>query len=475
MTEVLSNDENSSSDTTAAVRGVVNKIGGSLTLRVAYVAGLALAMLVPVLFLTVTVSERGGRYQQVLYDIASSWGHEQMIQGPVIEVPYTRIHRYQETITMANGQDREIEKSKTLNLSLYILPTTLALDINLDTESRHRGIYHSLVYRADVLMDAQFSALKTEDLPPEIETIHWDRATVAFGLSDSRAVEEVKSVLWNNKPNRLKPGHTVDPLNSGFHLRLTDFDPFREHSLKLDVSVRGSGSLMFTPFGEMTEVSLTSSWPHPSFIGRVLPVTREITESGFSASYAIPHLARTYPQVWSSDMQQVNLTELTAGVRIFEPVSLYVKIQRSVKYAVLFIGLTFLLMLVFEQAVATRMHAVQYILVGCALALFYLVLLSLSEHIAFILAYLLSAIAIVLIISVYVGVVLRSKWRGFQMLSMMSLLYGVLYSLLQLEDYALLLGTSLLFAVLVSLMLVTKNLAKRTISESAQVSDVSAT
>lgn len=450
------------------INTVYTTLTSSLTLRVAFVAGLALIMLIPVLFLTVTVNERGSRYRSMLYDIASSWGHEQMMQGPVMQVPYTKTIRFTETVTMATGLQREIEKTRKKELKLYILPAMLNMDVQLDTESRQRGIFNSLVYRASVKLTAEFSSLSPADLPRDVDAIHWERAIVAFGLTDARAVDDVRSINWNGAASKLSPGHSVESLNSGFHLKVLDLDPFKAQSLDMEISVRGSGSFMFTPFGEITTVSVNSKWPHPSFIGQVLPAQREVSENGFSANYTIPHLARTFSQIWTSENAQVNLTELTAGVRIFEPVSLYLQIQRSVKYGILFIGLTFLLMLVFEQAVATRMHAVQYILVGFALALFYLVLLSLSEHIAFLKAYLVSAANIIIIISVYVGVVLRSKLRGAQMCFLMAFLYSVLYTLLQLEDYALLLGTALLVAVLVSLMIVTKNLAKRTINLETQ-------
>lgn len=237
------------------------------------------------------------------------------------------------------------------------------------------------------------------------------------------------------------------------------------------MNVAGSGSFNFAPFGEKTRVSMTSTWPHPSFQGDSLPDQHSITNEGFSADWDIPHLARNYPQAWMDDSEEVNVSEFIAGVSMFEPVSLYSQVTRAVKYGILFIGLTFLTLLIVELAINKRMHIVQYGLIGISLCLFFLVLLSLSEHIAFAKAYIAAAALTITMICVYTAAVLSSVARGAGVGVLLVSLYAVLYSLLKLEDYALLVGTALLVVVVMVLMIVTRGIRQAGDSEAEDNAD----
>lgn len=221
------------------------------------------------------------------------------------------------------------------------------------------------------------------------------------------------------------------------------------------IALRGSQSISALPLGEHTDIKITTDWPHPSFNG-ILPTNRYIFDTGFSADWQISHLTRNYPQVFSSD-QDVDLTEVLASSQLFEPVTHYGKIERSVKYGMLFIALTFIVLLIFELSQNTRLNLIKYLLVGCAVTLFYLLLLSLSEHLAFNYAYSIAASIPILSISAYVGSVTASVKKGGIMAAMLVSLYGVLYSILKLEDYALLMGTGLLLTVLLALMFITRH------------------
>jgi len=205
---------------------------------------------------------------------------------------------------------------------------------------------------------------------------------------------------------------------------------------------------------------MQSTWPHPSFVGSTLPNQYEISDEGFSANWSVPHLARNYQQTWVDTQRNINLFEFTAGVSLFEPVSLYSQVTRAVKYGLLFIGLTFLTLFIFELSIKRRLHMVQYALIGIALSLFFLVLLSLSEHIAFIKAYFSAALLSISMISGYVWMALRNAQRAATVFLLLTALYAVLYSLLQFEDYALLVGTALLVFVVMALMYVTRNIQK---------------
>jgi inner membrane protein len=236
-----------------------------------------------------------------------------------------------------------------------------------------------------------------------------------------------------------------------------------QHKFSTNISVNGSQGIRFAPFGEITNINMKSSWPHPSFQGKILPTKNTINDNGFVSSWSIPHLARNFPQTWvisasGNSNSQYNLNEFTAGVDLFEPVFLYSKVTRAVKYGILFIGLTFLTFLIFELTTQARLHYVQYGLIGIALTIFYLILLSMAEHTAFLNAYIIAALISISLITLYTGSALKNWTKAGIIFVLLSALYSVLYSLLQLEDYALLMGTILLLFVLIVLMYVTRDL-----------------
>ena len=448
-----------------------NKLSESATLRSMVIGILALAMLIPLGLVQDTVYERGNRYESVLNDIANTWGTPQTVMAAMVIVPYIDSIETQETITDEHEQQRTVNKVKQIPRQAFFLPKTLDINVNLADEIRQRGIFKSLVYNADITVDAEFEPFDVNALSDNIETIQWDKAWLAVGLTDTRAINRVNTVKWDNTEKSLSPGTQTSQLASGFHtlLNLPPADSVigGNKSLQLDMNVKGSGAFQFTPFGETTHVEMTSTWPHPSFTGSALPDERNISEDGFSASWTIPHLARNYQQRWSNALENADLAQFTAGVSMFEPVSLYSQITRAVKYGLLFIGLTFLTLFIFEMAIDRRLHIVQYALIGVALSLFYLVLLSLSEHVAFIKAYGSAALLTITMISCYVWVALRSLTRAVVVFVLLAALYAILYSLLQFEDFALLLGTGLLVFVVMVLMFVTRNIQKQSIDANA--------
>jgi inner membrane protein len=225
----------------------------------------------------------------------------------------------------------------------------------------------------------------------------------------------------------------------------------------LPMVIRGSGSLMFLPLGETTRAAIRSSWPHPSFVGDVLPASRSIETTGFNAEWTIPLLNRSYPQAWNA-CDAVDLEEVEAGVRLFEPVALYDMVTRAVKYGLLFIVLTFLTLGLIELVLGARLSLVQFLLIGVALALFFLILIALAEHIGFGLAYVLASTTVVAINTGYCAAILRSRPTAAIVGGVLSAIYGILYVILEAEDYALLDGTALLVAALVVTMFFTRRI-----------------
>ena len=337
--------------------------------------------------------------------------------------------------------------------------------VNLREEFRRRGIYKSLVYTADIVLDGTFRTPAVSELSDHIERINWHDAYLVFGLSDTRAIHEGSALTWDGAPLVLSPSTRLKKLlATGFHAPLGDSladvasnNP-RTHRFEFKLSVNGSDAFLFAPLGSTTRVQMAATWPHPSFLGSALPSDYDVRPDGFRANWEIPHLARHYPQLWTLGQGNYQVTSFTTGVRLFEPVFLYSLVTRAVKYGLLFIALTYLTFLIFEVTVQARLHMVQYGLIGLALALFYLTLLSLAEHVAFLPAYIAASSTIVLMITCYTAAALRSVKRAGIVLAMLAGLYTLLYALLQLEDYALLMGTSLLLAVAMVLMYVTRHL-----------------
>lgn len=457
-TSAMTNTENIDSYNSAGKQ--VKSMNDTLTIRAMIVGVIALVMLIPLVMMQGVVDERNGLYSNVLHDIANTWGGQQLLQGPVLVVPFVEKHVSKETIKDDNGEEKIKTKTKYLTKYAIHLPKDLNIEVNLAEQHRKRGIYKSLVYEAELSLAGGFDRLDIHSMSDHIHRIDWDKAYIVLGLSDTRAINEVSSLNWNGNEIGYSPGTKVtEILSHGFHASLKDLNAESEqHVFNTKVSINGSQGFRFAPFGENTIVNMKSSWPHPSFQGMTLPTNYEITADGFTSSWTIPHLARNYPQSWVYADQNYHLGEFTAGVDLFEPVFLYSKVTRAVKYGILFVGLTFLTFLIFELTTQTRLHYVQYGLIGVALTLFYLVLLSIAEHTAFLTAYIIAAIINIGLITIYTGAALKNWTRAGVIFVLLSALYTVLYSLLQLEDYALLMGTMLLLFVLMVLMYVTRNL-----------------
>jgi inner membrane protein len=344
-----------------------------------------------------------------------------------------------------------------------VLPESLNIDSNLNGHERTRGIYKSLVYSADLSLKGHFKRPNIESLSNYIDKIHWDKAWVVLGVSDTRAIKKVSALSWSDQQLDFEPGTRVTSLiQQGFHAPLVLDATQQRFNYSLDLNLNGSSGFYFEPFAKTTDVTITSDWPHPSFQGSVLPSERKITDNGFEAHWSIPHLARNYPQLWIIETQKFNVHEFSAGVNLFEPVSLYSQITRTIKYGILFITLTYITFVIFELGIQRRLHIVQYGVIGLALTMFYLSLLSLAEHIDFMRAYIAAAALISTMISLYAYSAVRSLSRAGLVFMLLSGLYFILYSLLKLEDYALLVGTVLLLVILAVVMYFTRNIGGKT-------------
>lgn len=422
---------------------------------------LSILAMIPLGIIMDMTSDREALYHSVVDEIGRSWGEQQTLSGPVLVIPYSYFVMQEEV--SADGKNRHQVK-RTYQDELVILPKKLKLDLDLKHDFRTRGIYQSLVYNATLQGKADFSLSNYEI--PNLIAFDNKNARLAFGVSSNQAIDKVDKLGLTGDAVTLSGSlmsgtglSSTGGLEKGFNqgVQVAEASDF---SVDFAMTLRGSQSISALPLGEQTLINIHADWPHPSFKG-LLPAERDINAQGFTASWNISHLTRNYPQEFIKSNQS-SLTEVSANAILFEPVTHYGKIERSVKYGLLFIVLTFIMLFIFELGQKTSLSTIQYVLVGSAMALFYLLLLSLSEHLAFLHAYLIAGCIPVLSVSAYVGSATASLKRGAIVGIMLVSLYAVLYSILQLEDYALLMGTGLLLVVLLILMFVTRHQPKNT-------------
>ncbi|WP_394229708.1 cell envelope integrity protein CreD [Shewanella colwelliana] len=446
---------------------MLNRIGLShspLSQKILFIALLTLGSLIPLGLVMDMTFDRQQLYHQVVAEIGQSWGEQQEIAGPALVLPYT----YEMIQESFNEQGKLTKTRHTVDSEFIILPTDLNLDISLKHDFLSRGIFQSLVYNATLSGSANFDIGKI-DLPNIVNT-YPERARLVFGISANQAIDSIDLFKPQLPPssggaqqpieqsNTLMPGTGLGQLSGldrGFHQAINLPESTKQLNLAFTINLRGSQGLSVLPTGQQTTINLNADWPHPSFSG-LLPMAREIDSNGFSATWNVSHLTRNYPQRFSKN-NQINLREVNAHTTLFEPVTHYGKIERAVKYGLLFIILTSIMLLIFELGQAQSLSTIQYLLVASAMTLFYLVLLSLSEHIRFGYAYLIAAAMPLFSVSIYIGSVTRSAKRGGIIAAMLIALYSVLYSILKLEDYALLMGTGLLVVGLGILMYITRH------------------
>jgi len=442
-------------------------ISDSITFRTLIISLLALLMLIPLYMTQGIISERNQYYKQTLENIGKGWGEKQTLVGPVLVVPYTEHVFSANTVTDEYGDSRTVSRDVFNEKTMILLPEELNIEAELKEQFRKRGIYSTLLYIADLTLSGTFDL---SVLPPKDSTnrkIKWDKAYLAIGLSDTKAIIETTPIRWDKVSAPLEPGTLLNGfLKSGFHASMKQASRTNDRpTFRINLSIKGSDGFRFAPLGKTTKASIKSGWPHPSFQGDLFPNNEpEITDEGFNAHWSIPHLARDYPQHWlleeGKEAPKYDLYSLTTGVDLFTPVSIYTKINRSVKYGALFIGLTFIVFLLFEMISKTRTHMVQYMLVGISLSLFYLILVSLSEHLPFLISYAYASATTIGIITLYSAAILRRFSRAIMIFLLLSSLYGVLFFILQMEDYALLAGTGLIIVIVIFMMFATRRLQR---------------
>lgn len=413
------------------------------------VALLTFAMIVPLGLVAFIVAERQARAHDATVEIGQAWGGlEQTVAGPFLVVPFDQ----RRIIRREKGDEEVFERRHAV-----FLPETLDLVGGLDTEERHRGIFRVRVYSADMLLRGQFAPAEMSRFVKPGDRVLWDAAFVSLAVTDTRGIRSDIALDWGGAAVPFEPGPGVGLVGpAGINAPLPAGGAAQGAPFELRLALKGSEGISFLPVGRTNRAGLKGDWPHPSFQGGFLPVDRAITDAGFRANWDVPSLAHGLPKAFLLGTP-VPFHAAGFGVRLVDAVGFYQKVERSVKYAALFLGFTFLTFFLAETLSGARVHAVQYLMVGASQCIFYLLLLSAAEHLGFERAYGAAAGANIALITIYGALVLRSAALGLALFVVLLTVYGLLYSLLQAEDYALLLGSAASFAALAITMFLTRN------------------
>ncbi|PEQ11790.1 inner membrane protein [Novosphingobium sp. PC22D] len=437
-------------------------------------AGLVgLALMIPLMLVYALVYDRQDQSNTAQAAINAGWGGEQVVAGPVLVVPYRTTEIQTETV-----EGRQVSKAVDVERELYVSPLSNRAEARIVPQERRKSIYRSVLFEARLKGKARFGL--PADLPRfgvRPEQLIWDRAELRIGASDARGLMHGGAITAGGRPLAVEPGNGPAATGGQGFFAFVPWDGEGTLEVGYEFGLRGSRSLSLVPRGGRTEWKVASSWPSPSFSGAFLPDAREISDGGFSASYVVDKLALGQPPVATRDLGPpvVNAgtaasyrpviapdgaasgSALAVSVGLVEPVDLYSKVDRSVKYGFLFIGFTFVTFLLFDVIGGARVAPAEYLLTGAGLVLFFVLLLAFAEVIGFTGAYLVASAAIVGLLTAYSAAVLGGWRRAGFVGALLAGLYATLFVLLNLEALSLLIGAVLLFLALAGIMYVTRN------------------
>lgn len=413
----------------------------SLTIKMMMLAFLGLFLLAPLEMIKEIIRERQKTSEDVKKEITTQWAGRQTISGPVLNIP-VRI----------TPLKKETEPYKTI---FHLMPENLKISGNVQTEKRHRSIYQAVVYSGLLEISGLFKI--PEINTGEIQEILWNEAYYSIGISDNRGIKGTVILNDSNSEVEAIPGlNDFELFASGITFPATVSKEAQSVPFTVSLTLSGSESLGFTPLGKTTDITIASPWSSPGFNGKFLPAERTINEAGFDAKWLITNLNRNFPQSWTG--KSFNPENDSFGVDFVLTVDHYQKSLRSAKYGILFIAFTFLALIFAELATSENLHVFHYILVALALVLFFSLLNSLSEHTGFNIAYIISALSTITLISVFLNALIKKPKIVLLIFGLLVFLYTFIFILLTLNDYAYLAGNIGLFILLTVTMILSVRL-----------------
>lgn len=419
----------------------------NLYTKAGIVTALVLLMMLPMLMIKSLVRERAERQQEAIDEVSGKWGGAQTVTGPVVSIPYLVY---------------PTKSSQPQRKYIHILPDQLKVNGELLPQKRNRNLFDVVVYNSRVAISGSFSNLLADMPQVPRENILFNEAFVTVGITDLRGIDEQVLLKWNGETKRFDSSvESSDVVTSGISTRVNllstnpDTAAPTTYDFAFSLSLKGSQLLHFVPVGKQTDVTFTSPWRDPSFEGTFLPVSREVSKNGFDARWKVQDLNRPFPQRWLN--KEARLENASFGINLLMPVDGYMKTHRAIKYAVLFVGLTFLLFFFLELKTNVMIHPLQYALVGLALCLFYMLLLSISEHLGYNAAYTIASLMTIGLIGFYADGVLKERKFSMLVTGTLIILYTFIFTVIQLQDYSLLMGSLGLFFTLAMVMYFSRN------------------
>jgi inner membrane protein len=438
-----------------------NKFGESVLLKLALIGFLTLILLIPNFWIQDLIAERQQRQLEIDDQISNDWSGRQLVAGPVLAIPYTT------TIIEIENDKNKTKTTKEVISIVHILPDKLEINGEVKPEKLHRGIFETVVYQSQIDVKGSFSEIELTKSGINPSRILWSKAKVIIGLSDLKGLKNNPEIKILDSLYQVEPDFSTDDL---FDNNLSiSVDLSKAKSAKTDFSfmlnIKGSKGIDFMHLGKKTQVKLSGNWPDPSFTGRYLPDNRSFKEGKFYADWNLSYFNRSFPQQWQGDRKitavasdmienpNVKQTEDDRfGVNFILPVDQYQKTMRTAKYSILVIMLTFIALFFMEFLQKKKIHFLQYVLISAAMIVFYTLLLSIGERVGFNVSYLISSISTIALIGVFVRALMKSTKPALLFSTILTVFYGFIFVIIQLQDLALISGSIALFIIVAVLM-----------------------
>ncbi len=439
----------------------------SLTIKMFIVGFLTLILLIPLTYVSSLIEERQDRQESVVKDINEKWGEEVLLYGPVLEIPYLT---YTE-IVKKDSETKTVYTERTAHMNYgYFFPKDLNVDASLAPEIKSYGIYNSVVYSGTIQLNGHFPKPDFKELSVPETNILWSKARIIVKTSDLKGVTNRVGIKIRNKTYAFTPKYSSikEPEYNYYNTDLVTLNSLESKTLdtsiaekpfpfSMNITFNGSKQLRIIPVGQETKMEIKSHWKDPSFIGNYLPYNKDKqTAEGFDAKWKVLNINRPFPQTFANELP--DLKDYAFGVNLMIPVDQYQQSTRSAKYGYLVIALTFLIFFLIQSISKIDIHPFQYLMIGLALVMFYTLLISISEHSSFLIAYLIAGISVIVLISIYSRSILK-KWKfPIFIATSLTALYSFIYIIIQLENYALLVGSIGLFLILAVIMFVSRKI-----------------
>ncbi|HSD09326.1 cell envelope integrity protein CreD [Flavobacterium sp.] len=418
------------------------------------VAFLTLILLIPLAFVNELIRERSTRQQEVISEINDKWGESVYFYGPILKVPYTV---FEETLSINQKTNETFKQQKAITKYAYFFPEDLKAKSNVITKVLNRNNYESVVYSSKMNFNGQYIQpdFSSKNISPDV--IQWNKATILIKTTNLKSIKDEVKINLGGTKFTFEPVYSTNlndstqALETGF-IDLKNILKADKTNFNFDITYNGSKQIKMVPIGKITQLKMQSNWTSPSFTGNFLPddKTKKISDNGFEANWKILHINRAFPQQFFENLP--DLGTYAFGVDFIIPVDQYQQNERASKYGFLVIGLTFLIFFLIQSISKIKIHIFQYSMIGLALILFYTLLISITEHSSFTKAYFIAAIAVITLISLYSVSILKQRKFPMFIAAALTGLYTFIYVIIQLENYALLVGSIGLFGILAAVM-----------------------